>query len=626
MSKAAAVVKFHNLGINDKSTEAKSVFPEDVAQFTPLFPLFTEKGPEELQVINADSFIDIYGPKTIDTQSPYFTHQTALLVECIRKGISTIGVKRIIPVGALSGSLTVGVDSTFPDSWFVGNIFYVKTDNTYTPIMDFDTSSVGKWGNEYGVIIEPANLLETLRVGLMDDSKVYKFTLVSYDTLTNRTAPIPNKFGELATYFTLNPNATSHSGVKYFFNDIIHSSYINVVDNNTSNRVLAKARFYPTNFKKLVEASPRYDSSVPYWNQDLNKIFNHELIGSPIFDGTMPMVFTGGYDGDLGGKGSFVEQALAKLKLYDDSVYAFLTSLTQVSPYVDAAKYPYSTFIDTGFSFKTKIAAATLLNSRGDCWALIGTYSEADYVTGSDGRERYVMVPKQTEQQRQAVATRILSAFRLYPESNWFGTPACRVVLMKNTGVSENTNISRVQSITTYLAGILCPFMGSPDGSWRERHAPDSEENRIIRGWKDIDVGYQSPTSRLMDATNTVTAVENFDHKHKYIPVYRTIYNDPTSVLSDMFTMLAGCYIARVGEEAWRQFVNVRLPGSKRAEVVAEYILKRCENKFNGRYLIVPRVGKDERGEVIERVVVELHSTVAKTTATFNIDSHRRAE
>lgn len=46
---------------------------------------------------------------------------------------------------------------------------------------------------------------------------------------------------------------------------------------------------------------------------------------------------------------------VANLEIYDDGVRQFFESLDDNSPLGDLAKYPISTFYDTGFSMKTKM-------------------------------------------------------------------------------------------------------------------------------------------------------------------------------------------------------------------------------------------------------------------------------
>lgn len=624
MSTSISAISFNNTGIKDNSAMAVQPVGTPVAQFTPLIPIMTERGPEDVQIINVDQFTSIYGERSLEPTSEYFTHQTAMLDECIRKGISTIGVKRIVPAKARSSSLTVGVDSNFPTSWFVGNIELVK-EPTFKALFDFDTSSRGKWGDTYGVMISKASPIEVARVGLLDDTVVYNFRLVRVNEQTGRVNSIANKWGENETPFTLKPNSVGRGGIDYFFNEQIASNYINVVDETTQHPVLGKASFYVSHLDDLAKQSPNYNPDKPIWNQDLENLFDHELTVYRLFSGEHPIMFSGGDDGLDMGKVSYITERLARVKVYDDAVFEFLDSLTENNPFTDVAKYPYSTFVDTGFSFRTKLKAGVMLNTRRDTWALLGTFMVADHFTDSDGKEYFTYVGDQTEQELQAIGSRLTSAFRLYPESHRFGTAALRTVIIKNSGVKNNSNYKKRQSMVTYVAGMLAAYMGSTDGVWREQNAIDNDINRIVTGWSEINVGYQSPTIREMDATNSLTAIEHYDTTRYYIPIYRTIYPEQTSVLADAITMIACCYLERLGAAAWRQYVNVRMSDAKRMESIVNFINSGVENKFNNRFEFVPRVSFNDRGVLTEDVVVEIHATKAKTQTTFTIEANRRS-
>lgn len=624
MSTAISTIKFNNTGIKDNSAITLQPSQETTAQFTPLFPLMTEKGPEDLQVINVDQFRHIYGDKSLEVNGPYYTHQTSALVECIRKGISTVAVKRVIPPTARKASLGVGIDTVFPGQWVADNIQLAHVDGGFEPIMEITTSSKGKWGNEYGAYITEADARQIARLQLLENVKVYNFRLVKYDPHTFRYTPILNRYGELETQFTLKPQTLSRSGIDYFFNEQIHANYIHVNDDEAKVPVIAEAKFNIDTFKKVAQASSKYDRSKALWDQEIHTLYDKEHVGFRLFKDEHPLQFMGGDDGINTRSMTYVTEALQRLKVYDDTVFEFLDSLTDGNPFTDLAKYPYTTIIDTGFSYRTKLAVTTFLNTRRDCWAMMSTFMVADHTTDGSGKEIFAYVPKQTEQQRQAIGARLTSAFRLFPDSHKFGTAAFRTIITKNTGIQKNSEDYSRQSMNVYLAGELAAYMGSPDEIWRENYAIDNESNRIIDGWTDIDVGYQAPTIREMDATNSLTAVENFDRKRQYIPYIRTIYPNHTSVLADFLTMCACCFLDRLGARAWRTYLNVPMTDAKRMETIIEFINRGVENKFNNRFEFIPRVTFSTRGVLSEDVVVEIHAPKLKVSTDFTIETNRR--
>ena len=92
----SAAPTMHLTGIKDSSTRAPVREPLAVPTHTPLALLLTAWGPETLQLVGGQSANSIFGAKSFDPRSKFYTHATALHAEVLAEG-NPIMVKRLRP-------------------------------------------------------------------------------------------------------------------------------------------------------------------------------------------------------------------------------------------------------------------------------------------------------------------------------------------------------------------------------------------------------------------------------------------------------------------------------------------------------------------------------------------------
>lgn len=622
MTTVNAYASFTNTGIRDKSTIPNPILEENVSQFTPLFAVITAMGRPGVRVINSSDFVTNYGEESLDPNGDYYNHQTEALKVCIENNNSTVAINRVIPKTAETASYSLGVDITFPDDWFSGAIHYNKRDDTYIPILDITADNPGEWGNKYGFSIKPATYREMIPLGLTVETKVYKFRLYRIEDYTT-LIPLTNLQGNYDTFFTFKPDTIGRGGINYYIEEALNNAYYQPDETLVRTPVLGKTVFHFDNFVDLLQRHPNYDESLPVWNQDLTNFYGTDLVMFQPFDGEHYHVLSGGQDGFEDNMYEYVRRKLSNLKIYDQGVFDFLNSLTEDNAFSDIAKYPYSCVIDTGFSVRTKLAMRTVLNTRRDVWCLASCFTVADYFTAEDGSEFFQYVGPQDEASILAMGSRLESAFSLYPESYKYGTSAVRTIIIKNAGVLNNAEHNRRRTLGIALLKQLVPFMGGGNGEWNAEYALDSDRNKVIAGWSDVDGISITSDSRLSASENGLSYVEWMDTKHLFFPYLRTIYPDPTSVLCDFLTMVACCYLEKVGAEGWRRHSGTQVSSAKRRELVTNFILDKVRNRFNGRYEFRARVDDNAVLSNVTDIVIEIYADKVKISNLFTIEAHR---
>lgn len=616
-------------GILDQSAAAITRPREIISQHTPLFMILAEQGKTGLQVINSNEFVDLYGQETLTPNSKYYNHQSEAVSTAIEAGNATIAIKRIVPDAALNASVSLGIESLIGDDWFISSIDDARGSDTYTPIMECRIDTPGEHGNKYRFILNktPDNTRHLL--GIKEDVTFYRFQLVKVNESGTGTTPIMNKYGDYDTLFCLRPDTVGRAGINYYLPERIKTAYIERDMGEREDSVMGSFNFYFDNFNRLAVGSVNYNPDAEVWNQDLDTLFGTQLTIFGITEGLFEFTFTGGSDGLEKDITDYISKRLARIQVYDSKCREFLLSLNNSSPYTDDAKYPYSTLWDTGFSFDTKLAMRTVMDARRDVWIGLSCFTVADTSVDVEGNEFFSYVPEQNEQSLQALGARLQTAFRLYPESYEFGTTAVRAIILKNSGVLNNSAYKKRRSLVIDTIMKVCKYMGAGDGKFKQEWAidGDNEKVRLLNGWSELNCTYQPPHIKSLAQQNGLTYAEAFDTTQYFIPYYQTIYDDPTSVLNDFITMVICCRLERLGLIAYRKFGG---DGSytplKRAEKIRSFIETQAKDMFHGRVTIeAESIPPDATsGDTVTRTVARLYTDKSKVENDYIIETRRR--
>lgn len=127
---------------------------------------------------------------------------------------------------------------------------------------------------------------------------------------------------------------------------------------------------------------------------------------------------TGGFDGSLDNV-TFDALVANQLVNYGDLDFNFL----------DSAMYPQSIIWDTGFTLDTKKKMLTPIGRRKDISVILSTQD----VTTPGFRQN-------TAEEETSVAIALRAAARMYPESEVFGTPVCRALVVGHSDTCSTVN------------------------------------------------------------------------------------------------------------------------------------------------------------------------------------------
>lgn len=505
--------------------------------------------------------------------------------------------------------------------------------------------------------------------------------LDAYEQLDDPSiVPIYGPFGRMHLYRTnleevletlieggieVNSNFTTTAGEKTW--DTTAATYGRTTDIQFTNK--------PANRPLLNIFTGIDQNGVPYWSFDVSKSVVYDGVA---FGDNNVHYATGGDDGlvfDINGKPDF----LANTSILDEAVGNETANFGSLeAKMLDDAKYPFSTLWDSGFSLATKRKMLTLVSKRKDVNVFLATQSVADYTgvnlagTGTvviDHPEQldvgsvrltddtivtlatgdialtpagrylvnisgtgYTLTPfveqdqnNATDENNMAVALRTAAA--VYPESEIYGTPVCRVVIVGRSGRLINSQYRRILPLTIDVADKVSKYMGAGTGRWASGQAFDESPNNQVSLFRDINITWQNEATYNRDWDNGLVWVQNFDRRRQFYPAYQTVYPDDTSVLNSAITMMACCELEKVSQRVWRELTGrSNLTRDQFIDRSNALIQEKVRDRFDGRFVIQPETfftEADNARGYSWGTKIHIYANNMVTVGSFTVVAHR---
>lgn len=641
MNGAPKVVDY---GIEDLSIRRVPTQSTAAPQHLPIFLLWAEKGTTDEVLTAGAERENIYGDKTFTPGSKYYNHATIFANRANQEANACI-IKRLVPADAgpkanltlwldvletkvdlyrrntdgtiwtdaLGDAEVTGTADGFKVKWVVTSKVTGDSDavglaiakagsqvdpdtsqvSQMYPIFDFTVDSQGEYGNRLGVRFwAPNSNVEDIPYDMMNTYKAfpYYFAIVNRDTPTSSATSVDTIYGEKQVSLVLKPEVKDPStNQELYIKTRLKSSYENLTDPRfeTVYPAFGKFHIYQNNLDQLLASF--HEAEVPFIDQfsDFTSdegdagLFNvitgqttsgvpyHSFVFSSESDAISFSRYTdvsaaGGSDGTMNDE-VFAEMVSAYIKRYRD----------RMDPVMDLAYHIQSIFYDSGFPMDTKLDLPSFVSQRHDTFVVLGTH-----VAGG---------PKLTASQEHSSAVSLRARVLSYPESLYFGTPATRAMIMGCSGVIRNTQY-RVPATYEILIK-MARYMGASNGRWKgEAARPDGNPGNVIEELTDLNMVWVPEPTRDRFWSVGLNWVQRFDRDTLFIPAYRTVYPDDTSVLTSMINVLGVCYLNKIGHKCWRVFTGRSdLTNLQLVDRVNKYVINEVKGIFDDRFLIVPR-------------------------------------
>lgn len=497
------------------------------------------------------------------------------------------------------------------------------------PIFDFVVYSQGAYGNQLGVRMWTLNSnVSSIPYDMMNRYKAFPYMLsfVKRETPTSAAEPIKTVFGEQAVMVTLKPEVKDPvTSQDLYLGDRAVASFGNLTDPRYPIEFppFGQVHIYQKFIDQLTEAF--HETEIPFIDQfsdfsssrEDSGLFNfvtgqssfgvpyHSFIFSSEADAVTFSKYTdvpaaGGSDGTMNDE-TFAAAVSKEVLRYRD----------RKDEVQDLAYHIESIMYDSGFPMKEKMDMISFISQRHDTFVVLGTHTFGK--------------PALTESQEYSVAATLRARVLDYPESDYFGTPATRAMIMGCSGVIRNTKY-RVPATFEVLIKFA-RYMGASNGIWKNDSKPDGNPGNVVEQLIDLNMVFVPETVRNRFWDVGLNWIQRYDRETFFIPAYRTVYPDDTSVLTSAITVQGVTTLNKIGHKCWRTYTGVSyLTNLQLCERVNNFVANEVKGIFDNRFVIRPMAtvtDMDEAAGFKWTLPIGIGAAGMKTVQTLYVQSDR---
>jgi hypothetical protein len=177
----------------------------------------------------------------------------------------------------------------------------------------------------------------------------------------------------------------------------------------------------------------------------------------------------------------------------------------------------------------------------------------------------------------------------MYPESDYFGTPVMRGMIIGRSGKLRNSQFTKYLPLTAEIAIKSAKYMGAGHGRWKNGFHFDGAPGSVVDYMYDINITWVPASVRNRNWDVGLNWVQSYDRRSFFFPALKTVYDNDTSVLNSYFTAMAICQLNKVAHAAWREFSGVAyLTNAQLEKRVNDFVAGRVKDRFDSRYVIEP--------------------------------------
>jgi hypothetical protein len=513
------------------------------------------------------------------------------------------------------------------------------TTSTRYPIFEFEADNFGSWGNNIGLRLQALTRRTqpsaNESAAIMNKSFPFSIQLVERDTNTALDRVIKTLRSDMLMEFMFKPGAYDNSTkAELNFGRIFKDNYTsdsNPIDPTYGpfNRFHVYTDLIQQIGVQALAAENAVDNSVAAGTENAfmvnlfdgrNLNGNHykaiQVIGVQggglLLNAKATHLASGGSDGTI------------TLANFDDLCNYELTNFGDTGyPLRSSALYPISSYWDSGFSVETKLAMLTPISRRKDIIV---------HLCDQDLQE-----PLNNGSEQASMIQYLYNAARMYPDSEVYGTPVCRVTVLKGCAELVSSTWRGVDGRMDVPYNLefldkVSKYMGAGTGIWDgNANFTRSPSNRItLFKNNNPDSLVISEDARSIDWSNGAIWVEPYDMRDAFIPAFQTVYDDDTSVLNSVKTVYACVELWKVMERVWRDLTGEdKYTNDQFIKKSNEMLVARTAGRFDDNYVIVP----DTRFEPIDEnngyswtCIVKIYANNMRTHGKMTIEAWRMSD
>jgi len=635
-----------DLGAEDLSTRLLPREAEVIPQHLPKFYIFAKKGPTDPQLVSGAEFGRIYGDDTFNLRSKYSNHATVFANLVNGQGNACM-LQRVIPDDAgPESNLTAWLDvlpttvdnyernidgsiklDTFGDpivsgtitgykvKWVIDHIATVNglsvlgsavmkpgdqvdpvtsAVSSRYPIFDLKVSSKGEHGNMSGIRLWAPTIksVAAMPTKMMGNSSAYPYfisVIRKPDTLTSPKI-VETLFGEQKLMVTFKKDVVDPlTDRQMYIGETFIDSYQNLTDLRYAKTFgdFSDMNIYNANIETLLTMF--HTAETAYIDEfsditasvDTKHLFNfatgvssynvpyHSFVfvdstNSVRFSELTNVYASGGSDGTINDTifAQLVKDEVAKYADPNDSVQELAVNVESI-------------MYDSGFPMETKYELCKFISQRKDTFIVLSTHDVNDRIL--------------TASEEHSIAVALRTRLQMYPESDYFGTPVSRGMIVGRSGRLRNSQYTKHLPLSAEIAVKSAKYMGAGNGRWKNGAHFDAAPGSVIDSMYDINITWVPASVRNRNWDVGLNWVQAYDKRSYFFPALKTVYDNDTSVLNNYFTAMAICQLNKVAHSAWREFTGTaNLSNAQMVDRVNAFVNSRVINRFDGRFVIEP--------------------------------------
>lgn len=287
----------------------------------------------------------------------------------------------------------------------------------------------------------------------------------------------------------------------------------------------------------------------------------------------------------------------------------------------DLAVNVESILYDSGFPLPVKKQLASFIAQRKDTFVALSTYEVNTFESG-------MPLANAAEEHSTAIALRTFLQF--YPESDYYGTPVMRGMIIGRSGILRNSQFTKRLPMMTEVAIKSARYMGAANGRWKSGYNFDGAPGSVVDYMSDVSIVFTPATTRNKDWDVGLNWVQSYDRRSVFFPALKTVYTDDTSVLNSYFTALAIGQLNKIAHAAWREFSGVSsLSNAELCRKVNSFVSNKTQDIFDGRYVIKPNAtitDMDDLRGFSWTLPISIYANNMKTVMTTSVQAYRMSD
>mgnify|MGYP005845061855 CR=1 FL=1 len=506
--------------------------------------------------------------------------------------------------------------------------------STFYPLFEFKVAHIGSYGNNVGLRLsapstESNNQIDEETV-LDQGAYLYRAQLVERPDDNSSPQIIPNNFGELFVDFSLKEGVVNERvGRDLFYREALLPTYEELDQPGIPPKYapFGEMHVYEDNLDAIL--SDIYAEEVAIgdlpvddtegsngYRHMINILSGNDLHGNAYHTYRVKGPADGGAllsenSTHYAGGGS---DGTLSLDNFNDAVGTITANYDrQPWPFLDKAQFPQSVIYDTGFPVEVKEKLLVPISLRKDIYVVLSTQD--------------VSQPQLSVSEEASMAITLRAAARAFPESEVFGTPTCRAIVMGQSGRLINSQYKGLLPLTLELAAKSARYMGSGNGVWNAGLGFDVPGNNRITLFKDVNNTFKPANVRNRDWDNGLVWAQQYDRRSLFIPAVQTVFNDDSSVLNSALTMIAIVELEKVAERVWRDLTGISfLTNEQFIDRSDRLIEEEIVGRFDNRFTIQSETtitGNDEQRGFSWSTEITIFAANMKTVGTYTITSRR---